>query len=501
MKRFFVLVCVLACAGTLAAEQVWEGDTAVSAYGSFPSSGFYGASSSFPQNTLVVVQDSATGKEATVLIIDRSSANGLLLLLSRDAGRALGIAPGATARVRVTLAKAPEGPPHPGDLPYSPDSDIYPAAGAADPYSLAFLNRYLAAQKAPGAAVAAAGAGAAGAAAGAAPTSIPAPLAATPVKPAAEGAPERSAAKVAAAPTPPPAAVAASAPTHPPAAAPTPPPAQTTPPSAPPVTAEAAAQPTLARGEQPLALSLAPQEVEPANNQPPPISALPLPPVVAPTVSALALSSGAPPAAQSPQLVAPAPAPAPPGVIGAAPSPSALPTVQPPPAERAAIPAGTVPAAPAAPLNGPESLALAEPTPLGATGYALLGRLPSPEPPAALAAAPSSAPSARAANLHAQTAPSAGSPAGGAASPVKSARALVANRYYVQLGAFVESDSALAMAHSLSPLYPVSVYTAHSGTREIYKVMVGPLTYDEGGSVLYHFIDSGYHGAFLRKVE
>jgi len=145
MKRSVLTVVFFLCAPFLMhAQSVWEGSCAVGAYGSFPSTGLYGASNSFPQNTLVTVENPQTNKKATVLIIDRLNDSGLFMLLSRDAGSAIGLSTGEVSQVKVTLTKrsspVSQGP---SDLPYSPDPDVFPAASVGNPNSLSFLDQYL----------------------------------------------------------------------------------------------------------------------------------------------------------------------------------------------------------------------------------------------------------------------------------------------------------------------------------------------------------------------
>ncbi len=480
MKRILVLFLTLASAGALFAQQVWEGSSAVSVYGVFPASGYYGASDSFPQNTLVSVEDLDTGKQATVLIIDRSGGSGLLLLVSKQAGDALGIVPGTTAHVRVTLAKQPLASGGPGDLPYSPDSDVYPAAGVGDPTSLAFLNQYLAKKGAAPAPAAPQAEAAPSAAAAAAPGGGP-----LPAPQVAELAPGAAAPRSAQAPVAAP-------------AAPTPP-----------------AQPS----ESPRVVALQPEATPPVSNRPPAIAQLPEPKLALATPQVAGLSGSQPPAEAAPQLVpvAPsAPAGAGPALAQAGPVASELPTLVPPAGGSLASPS----ASPSLPSGiNPRVLALAEPAPpVAGPEFALRGELPLPSLAAPGAAALAAAPQAEAqapaqapapaegaapaagARPQAAAAPTSG-PAPAAGGAIRAESSLVSDKYYVQLGVFLESGSALNMASSLSPLYPVSVYAARKGTRELYKVLVGPLNSDEGGSVLYHFIDRGYRDAFLRKVD
>ena len=130
MKRLycFLLIIWLAMWPTFA-ESTWEGTTAVSRFGEFPESGNYGASNSFAINTAVTVKNLDTGMETTVIITERLADPGLFLLISKDAGRELGVSQGEIVRVRASIAQ-PEGAitAFPDDLPYNPDPDVNPAA-------------------------------------------------------------------------------------------------------------------------------------------------------------------------------------------------------------------------------------------------------------------------------------------------------------------------------------------------------------------------------------
>ncbi|MEW5818180.1 MAG: SPOR domain-containing protein, partial [Spirochaetota bacterium] len=68
----FLILVVGFCLG----ESLWEGSASMSRYGEFPLTGYYGASNSFPRNTLVEVENRSNEKTATVIIVDRLNDNG-----------------------------------------------------------------------------------------------------------------------------------------------------------------------------------------------------------------------------------------------------------------------------------------------------------------------------------------------------------------------------------------------------------------------------------------
>lgn len=131
MKHLLAILAI--CCGTmllLTSASVWEGSAAMSRYGEFPSSGFYGASNSFPRNTLVQVTNPRTGRSVDVLVVKRVDDSGVFMLLSPEAAAAVGMSQNDVTRVQVSLA-APGGglvQAYPDELPYHPDPDVNPQA-------------------------------------------------------------------------------------------------------------------------------------------------------------------------------------------------------------------------------------------------------------------------------------------------------------------------------------------------------------------------------------
>ena len=81
------------------------------------------------------------------------------------------------------------------------------------------------------------------------------------------------------------------------------------------------------------------------------------------------------------------------------------------------------------------------------------------------------------------------------------AEVLERKRHYLQLGAFKEKNSALNAAGKLERGYPVTILTDSGGAGTSYKLLVGPLTADESGILLYNFRAGGYSDAFIRRIE
>jgi len=152
MKRLVYLLAFAACFVPLAfAQSAWEGNAVVSAYGEFPRSGSYGASNSFPLNSIVEVTNLANGKRTRVIIADRIDTSGIFLLVSQDAARQLEMKLSEPARVRVQpVAGGDITSVSPNrDLPFSPDPDVNPSASVGNPNE-SVLRPYESTQQAAG---------------------------------------------------------------------------------------------------------------------------------------------------------------------------------------------------------------------------------------------------------------------------------------------------------------------------------------------------------------
>ena len=83
--------------------------------------------------------------------------------------------------------------------------------------------------------------------------------------------------------------------------------------------------------------------------------------------------------------------------------------------------------------------------------------------------------------------------------PAVTAGSLERGAYYVQLGVYSESNNAKLIADKYSTAYPVAVLRETSASKQIYKVLLGPVNYDESGGLLYNFRAKGFKDAFIRK--
>jgi cell division septation protein DedD len=73
--------------------------------------------------------------------------------------------------------------------------------------------------------------------------------------------------------------------------------------------------------------------------------------------------------------------------------------------------------------------------------------------------------------------------------------------YFVQLGAYSDEALARSLEATYSKNYPIEVAMATSGKRGIFRVLVGPLSKDESGTVLYWFRARGFRDAFVRSAH
>ncbi|MBN1525233.1 MAG: SPOR domain-containing protein [Spirochaetales bacterium] len=132
MKRIIIcLILVFSCAVMVTAEESWQGNAAVAHQGEFGSDGLYAASNSFPENTLVTVMNLENGKSVNVTIKKRIDGSaGLFLLLSANAATVLGMKTTDIIPVEtqiIGISNDLTGMPN--EFVYNPDSDVNPSAG------------------------------------------------------------------------------------------------------------------------------------------------------------------------------------------------------------------------------------------------------------------------------------------------------------------------------------------------------------------------------------
>jgi len=154
-RKFYQLIwgAGFFCLALMASAQtLWEGSAAVGAYGVLPVKGLYGASNSFPRNTLVEVENLENGGKTEILIVDRLENSSFLVLLSQEAGAALNMTTGNVIRVRATLGQKEKTDSYSlaGERAFHPDPDVNPSASAGagdgvsaeDTDALLALSRY-----------------------------------------------------------------------------------------------------------------------------------------------------------------------------------------------------------------------------------------------------------------------------------------------------------------------------------------------------------------------
>jgi hypothetical protein len=134
MKRSIIICLGIMVSFGLWAQKTWEGTAAAGRYGEFPPSGYFGASNSFPRNSIVDVQNLGTGKSVRLIITGGLSDPSLFLIISEQAATDLGLPRNDAVRVRVSPVVIPGAGPAVSnqDLPYSVDPDVNPAARVGD---------------------------------------------------------------------------------------------------------------------------------------------------------------------------------------------------------------------------------------------------------------------------------------------------------------------------------------------------------------------------------
>ena len=515
-----------------AQETYWEGGISISPYGMLPRTGLYAASNAFSQDTKVKVTNTETGKTVEVRVVERLDDPQLFMLVSPEAGEALGIREDEVVRGTVSPAKEKDGMVT-GDFAqeraFSPDPDRNPSAAVTgtgavdDSEGLAVLEDYLKdeeAEEAEEAETAAEG-----------PVEGPAEIVAEEAETAAEE-PEATRVREAATdeegpevspPTPEsPKAAAASRE----AGAAAGPEADITRPE---VAALAAPvpelpEPDVRRGDRPEKVSL-PEEKEPAKG--------PLGSAVAPLFVQERDTS------YSPQ------APLPPEEIGERKGPQAslayddeyplsdieafaaaqprLPEAEKSRAELAKVSpkeedfqvttlhtprlreeerdeeaeeAQETKDMAEAPAEEPAEQQAEEPGDIPEGAELALTPAEERPPEAGPDKTPEQEPEAERAAKESRRRER---PFGeDLAAEAKLTEKLTSSSYYLQLAAYQELKTAKELAAKLLPRYPVTIYNGKGETFP-YKVMVGPLNEDESGAMLYSFTSRGYRDAFLRR--
>ncbi len=127
----FLLFALLTTA-IISSDEIWEGNATQIRRGEFESEGYYAASNSFPNGTVVDVENIRNGRSIEVTVLKRIGDNpNLFLLLSYQAAQRLGINKGDVERVRVMVVPDFGSDVQPGaeELTSSQDPDINPNVG------------------------------------------------------------------------------------------------------------------------------------------------------------------------------------------------------------------------------------------------------------------------------------------------------------------------------------------------------------------------------------
>jgi hypothetical protein len=124
------LALILALA-VLSGASVWEGAAALAPRGELPEDGYYAATNSFPQNTVVDITNLETGKSVRAVVSSGLNTPGLLAILSADTAGRIGLSAKTIGRIRMTQPEDPiafsrftEGLVVSGDPDYDPEAMI-----------------------------------------------------------------------------------------------------------------------------------------------------------------------------------------------------------------------------------------------------------------------------------------------------------------------------------------------------------------------------------------
>ncbi len=105
IKLLLTSIFLTAFVFSVSSESCWEGSASMSRYGEFPVNGLYGASNSFPLNTIVEVTNPVNNKKAEVIISDTLDDNSIFILLSKDAAGKLKIKEDDIITVKAKIVK------------------------------------------------------------------------------------------------------------------------------------------------------------------------------------------------------------------------------------------------------------------------------------------------------------------------------------------------------------------------------------------------------------
>jgi len=70
---------------------------------------------------------------------------------------------------------------------------------------------------------------------------------------------------------------------------------------------------------------------------------------------------------------------------------------------------------------------------------------------------------------------------------------------YIQLGAYSSAESVYDELQAIAEKYPLVVWTENGDRETVFKLLIGPLTTDETGVLIYRFRNAGYGDLFLYR--
>ncbi|MDR2095443.1 MAG: SPOR domain-containing protein [Treponema sp.] len=131
MKKFPVLAGILLALVIFTNASVWEGAAATAANEDLPQEGYYAATNSFPRDTVVDITNLENGKTIRVIVWGGLDTPGLLIILSKDASKAIGLEARTIGRVRmsqpadsIAFSRFTDGLVNSGDPDYDPRAAV-----------------------------------------------------------------------------------------------------------------------------------------------------------------------------------------------------------------------------------------------------------------------------------------------------------------------------------------------------------------------------------------
>ena len=129
----FCALCIVLSASALFADEIWQGNAAVSLRGELDRDGYYAASNSFPPGTKILVTNLDNGKRVIVTVRQRlDGSSNVFVLLSSNAGNELGMKSTDVIRIKSQIVGISTDLTDGINLAQNRDMETNPSVGAPD---------------------------------------------------------------------------------------------------------------------------------------------------------------------------------------------------------------------------------------------------------------------------------------------------------------------------------------------------------------------------------